>query len=164
MTVQNIKNIKFQPEDFTERYVLKTPKFYLGIEALIDSSPTMKEVFKEAPIPKLQKEKVENDAAYETWALWQLLNTIKITPPVNPALLTYAQRVAYVAKDAVDYINAEGIPVSWRKESSEPDARWVFWVLLPDQEFKERFSVEPVGKRLEINGFVREPLTHQKRN
>ena len=57
MTVQNIKNIKFQPEDFTERYVLKTPKFYLGIEALIDSSPTMKEVFKEAPIPKLQKEK-----------------------------------------------------------------------------------------------------------
>lgn len=51
MTVQNIKNIKFQPEDFTERYVLKTPKFYLGIEALIDSSPTMKEVFKEAPIP-----------------------------------------------------------------------------------------------------------------
>lgn len=109
MTVQNIKNIKFQPEDFTERYVLKTPKFYLGIEALIDSSPTMKEVFKEAPIPKLQKEKVENDAEYETWALWQLLNTIKITPPVNPALLTYAQRVAYVAKDAVDYINAEGI-------------------------------------------------------
>lgn len=97
MTVQNIKNIKFQPEDFTERYVLKTPKFYLGIEALIDSSPTMKEVFKEAPIPKLQKEKVENDAEYETWALWQLLNTIKITPPVNPALLTYAQRVAYVA-------------------------------------------------------------------
>lgn len=83
----------------------------------------MKEVFKEAPIPKLQKEKVENDAEYETWALWQLLNTIKITPPVNPALLTYAQRVAYVAKDAVDYINAEGIPVSWRKESSEPDAR-----------------------------------------
>lgn len=131
MTVQNIKNIKFQPEDFTERYVLKTPKFYLGIEALIDSSPTMKEVFKEAPIPKLQKEKVENDAEYETWALWQLLNTIKITPPVNPALLTYAQRVAYVAKDAVDYINAEGIPISWRKESSEPEARWVFWVLLP---------------------------------
>lgn len=123
MTVQNIKNIKFQPEDFTERYVLKTPKFYLGIEALIDSSPTMKEVFKEAPIPKLQKEKVENDAEYETWALWQLLNTIKITPPVNPALLTYAQRVAYVAKDAVDYINAEGIPISWRKESSEPEAR-----------------------------------------
>lgn len=141
---------------FVERYVLKTPKFYLGIEALRDSSPLMCDIFAEAPIPRLQD--VEDDKSYENWALFALLDTIKASKPITIDVLQRVQRVTYVAKDAVDYVNREGIPLSWRKETSDGKDLWVFWVLLP-KDYQEKCANDPMGKRLEINGFVREPLT-----
>lgn len=143
----DIKHVK-------DRYVGCFKYFSEGIQAVMKASEIMKEIFSFV----VDDVNPKDDYAYQDWATIALQETIYWRGPINVERLLISQRIIHMANNEVFYRNWDGVILCWRRKTYKPRSGWVFWILLPDHDYKEPEVEKTLASRLEQNGFKREPL------
>lgn len=139
---------------YTVKYTLVTDKFMHGISALQKASTTMNDVFQDY-VPADPDSKDGRNEAYSTaLAILALLDTISMLPEDDEAVPLSKCRVLDVYYGKANYINEDGVCVNWEHHNGN----WVFWVLLPSDNFKEPGGRVPLSELLAEEGFAREAL------